>query len=243
MAVDDKGYTQYKPGFDNNAAAARRLETIRQNEAESDNFSKFRSQLEANQRAFDESMRMRRASIQSMGAASRNAQSLMDYGADLMGRVNATMNPWSDYGSAGPSNGGGVVSAPGGEFGAFARAISHHESGGNYNAVNRHSGALGKYQIMPFNISSWSRAALGYTISPSQFLSSPQYQEKIAQHQLRQYYNQYGPAGAAVAWYAGPGAAQRFVRQGYASRGTEANGYPSVYSYLNNIMRTMRSYL
>jgi hypothetical protein len=39
-----------------------------------------------------------------------------------------------------------------GDFGAFVNAIAGKESGGSYSARNPHSGAMGKYQIMPSNI-------------------------------------------------------------------------------------------
>ena len=40
----------------------------------------------------------------------------------------------------------------------FMNAIGQVESGGNYYARNRHSGAYGKYQIMPSNWPSWAGA-------------------------------------------------------------------------------------
>lgn len=237
MSVTAEGYTDYHTTYDLRGAARRRLGRISGTDSSETEFSKFQSQLESNQRAFDEQMQMRQAGLDSLAMRSQNADSLNEWGSDLLGRINAQMNPWeSSWIGAG-------VGSTGNEFDALTRSIAHHESGGSYSAVNQHSGALGKYQIMPFNISSWSKQALGYAISPSQFLSSPQYQEQIARHQLRNYYNQYGAAGAAVAWYAGPGAANRFVSSGYASTGQEANGYPSVYGYLNNIMGTLRRFL
>ena len=238
-ALTQEGYTDYKPTYDFQSAARRRLQIAEQNDAMETEYNNFRSQLKTNQDAFDENIRLRRANLDSLGVASRNVDSINQYGADLMGRVQSQFN----YGSGTTNfNSGSGVSTPSGNFGSFVRAIAAKESGGNYSAVNRHSGALGKYQIMPANIPQWSRQALGRTISPSQFLASPKYQEQIAQYHLRRYYDQYGPAGASVAWYAGPAAANRFVASGYASRGMEANGYPSVYSYVNNIMAEMRRY-
>jgi len=95
------------------------------------------------------------------------------------------------------------VSQP--SFEAFMYGISIQESGGSYHAVNRQSGALGKYQVMPSNVAGWSRQVLGYSISPSAFLNSPSLQEKIVTGILRGYYNRWGARGAAAAWYAGPG--------------------------------------
>ncbi len=132
-------------------------------------------------------------------------------------------------------NGGGET---GNTFNSFRSAISAQESGGNYSARNSSSGAMGKYQIMPSNLggkgSGWDYEALGVDITPQQFLSSPDLQEKIASFKLKQYYDKYGPAGAAVAWYAGPGAVAK------SSNSTASQGaYPSISAYKNSILRKM----
>lgn len=102
-------------------------------------------------------------------------------------------------------------------FAKFLRAIAAQESGGSYSAVNRSSGALGKYQIMPGNVPSWSKKVLGHSISPSTFLHSPALQEKIAQAMLKGYFNKYGARGAAEAWYGGPGSIGRSYVRGYSN--------------------------
>jgi hypothetical protein len=130
-------------------------------------------------------------------------------------------------------------SANGNNFGSFLRAISGRESGGNYGARNRDSGALGKYQIMPGNIPSWSREALGHSVSTSQFYHSPSLQEQIAQFKLRQYYNKYGPEGAAVAWYAGPGNANKYMSQGGRGYGASQGKYSSISAYALGILKAM----
>ena len=126
--------------------------------------------------------------------------------------------------------------AKGNNFNSFVSAISGKESGGNYNARNPSSGAMGKYQIMPSNLggakSGWDYEALGYDINPSQFMANPQLQEKIASHKLQEYYNKYGPAGAAVAWYAGPGMVGKV---GTGSQGA----YPTINQYRDSILRKM----
>lgn len=127
----------------------------------------------------------------------------------------------------------------GGSFGSFLRAISGRESSGNYSARNADSGALGKYQIMPGNIPSWSREALGHSITADQFYRSPQLQEQIAQYKLRQYYNKWGPEGAAVAWYAGPGTAAKYMRQRGRGFGAAQGAYPSISAYALRILRDM----
>lgn len=126
-----------------------------------------------------------------------------------------------------------------GDFGSFVRAIAGKESGGNYGAVNRDSGALGKYQIMPRNIPQWSQQALGHSISTQQFLRSPQLQEQIAQHQLRSYYQKWGPEGAAVAWYAGPGNANKYMQARGRGFSAAQGKYPSISAYALSILRSM----
>lgn len=124
-------------------------------------------------------------------------------------------------------------------FVQFLRAISGQESGGNYNARNSSSGAMGKYQIMPGNIMGlhrgWDYEALGRDVSTEQFMRSPQIQEAIAQYKLRSYYQKWGPAGAAIAWYAGPGMVGRKLRR---SRGY-TGGYPSIQAYMQQVLGRM----
>jgi hypothetical protein len=133
---------------------------------------------------------------------------------------------------AGFSQGGNI-------FASFVNAIRSKESGGNYGARNRDSGALGAYQIMPGNIPQWSQEALGQSISANQFLGSRQLQDRIAQFKLKQYYNQYGLGGAAVAWYAGPGNANKYVRSNGKGFTASQGSYPSISSYALSILRAM----
>jgi hypothetical protein len=126
---------------------------------------------------------------------------------------------------------------------AFLRAISTQESGGNYNAVGVDTGggsrAYGKYQIMDFNIEGpdgWDKEALGRNIDIEQFLNSPDLQEQIARAKLREYFKQYGPEGAAKAWYAGPGNA-------FSNSNSPQYGGPSINGYANSVMNHMNSFL
>ena len=114
-------------------------------------------------------------------------------------------------------------------FDQFVTALVGQESGGNYRAVNGRTGALGKYQILPGNIGPWSRTYLGYSLTPQQFLNSPQQQDALARAVLRSYYNQYGPRGAAAAWYSGdPSQASNYHR----FRPDE----PSIGEYVDSVM-------
>lgn len=103
---------------------------------------------------------------------------------------------------------GGGVAQP--TFEQVYRAISEQESAGSggYKAVgqpvNGHR-AYGKYQVMDFNIPSWTRTYYGKSLTPEQFRNNPAAQEAVARGVLKSYYNKWGARGAAAAWYAGPG--------------------------------------
>jgi hypothetical protein len=120
------------------------------------------------------------------------------------------------------------------KFANFVNAIAGKESGGSYSAVNKDSGALGKYQIMPGNFvgpGGWDRDALGRDITAQQFLNSPKLQDRIARYKLRKYFKEYGVRGAASAWYSGdPNKWRNTSPQG---------GYPSIAAYVNDILRRM----
>lgn len=137
----------------------------------------------------------------------------------------------------GTSSGGGAVVPGGSSFEKFVAAITGQESGGNYGARNGSSGAMGRYQIMPGNIAGsgrgWDYEALGRDISTSQFMGDPKLQDAIARYKLQQYFNKWGPRGAAIAWYAGPGAVGRVG--GNKSQGA----YPTINQYANSILRRM----
>lgn len=88
----------------------------------------------------------------------------------------------------------------------FLHGISQEESGGNYHALGppvNGDRAYGKYQVMGANVASWTRRALGYALTPQQFLASPSAQEKVAQAILGGYFRQYGAEGAAAMWFSG----------------------------------------
>lgn len=136
------------------------------------------------------------------------------------------------------SMGTGDTGVIGGVLGRLRGAIRSQESGGRYSAVNRYSGASGAYQILKSNFAGpggWDKEALGHDVSYSEFMHSPAIQDAIATYKLRQYLNHYGPAGAAVAWYGGPGAVKNMY-----SHTTQAHGYPSLYAYWTSVLSKMR---
>lgn len=120
-----------------------------------------------------------------------------------------------------------------GGFEAFVNAISGQESGGNYDAVNGRTGAAGKYQIMPENWPSWSQEAGLPEATPM----TPESQEKVARYKLKQYYDNYGPRGAAIAWYAGEGALN--YSGAALSRKQGSGDEPSINEYADSILHRM----
>lgn len=123
-------------------------------------------------------------------------------------------------------------SEPGNERETFINAIAAQE-GNSYTAVNPDSGALGKYQVIPANVRAWTKRALGYSLTPAQFLANPDAQEKTARYVLGGYYDKYGPRGAAAAWYAGEG-----NHKLYNDDSPQPNG-PSIHDYVQSVLRRM----
>jgi hypothetical protein len=113
-------------------------------------------------------------------------------------------------------------------------AIRGQESNNNYQARNKDSGALGAYQVMPFNLSGWGKEAVGHAVTPEEFMSNSSLQDQIAQYKLNQYLQQYGAAGAAAAWYGGPGSVAHMD-----DNKPQAGGYPSMRAYYEAILRRM----
>lgn len=115
---------------------------------------------------------------------------------------------------------------------AFKKSITNQESG-NYKAVNKDSGALGAYQIMPFHLSK-----VGLTDSPAdrqKFLNSPQLQDKLFNIIITNLGNQYNGDAAkmAAAYYGGGGAVSKL---GTPAGDVPQGKYPSINSYVNSVL-------
>jgi hypothetical protein len=102
---------------------------------------------------------------------------------------------------------------------SYRDAIASIESAGSgdYSAVGptnpKLGRALGRYQIMEANIGPWSQEALGRAVTPDEFLANPQLQDAIFDAKFGNYVQQFGPEGAAQAWFAGPGGVGKVDRQ------------------------------
>ncbi|MFN3319932.1 MAG: phage tail length tape measure family protein [Allorhizobium sp.] len=100
-----------------------------------------------------------------------------------------------------------------GSMSAYAAAIRKIESSGNYQALGpvTSSGdrAYGAYQVMGANIPSWTKGALGQSLSPQQFLSSSSAQDAVFNKYFGQSLAKYGNANdAASVWFTGRPLAQ-----------------------------------
>ena len=125
---------------------------------------------------------------------------------------------------------------------ALRRAIIGQESGANFRAVNPHSGALGYGQVMPANIPSWTREALGHSITSSQFLDSPELQLRVIDHKLNEYWQDAliaanGDEAIAVRrvashWYSGKPYRYNSTQVQYRS----GHRYPSVAEYTLQVL-------
>jgi hypothetical protein len=127
------------------------------------------------------------------------------------------------------------------------QAIIGQESGANFRAINRHSGALGYAQIMPENLPSWSREALGFSVSKKDFLARPDLQIAIVDFKLNQYWQRswaVSNGNVAVAikrvaswWYSGK-------PEKYTSNTPQYFGghrYPSIAAYTQAVLQRYQS--
>lgn len=89
----------------------------------------------------------------------------------------------------------------------FRQAIKAIESSGNYSALGPWTNgdrAYGAYQVMGANIPSWTKQALGTSMTPSQFLGNPGAQDSVFDHFFGKSLSKYGnPQDAASVWFTG----------------------------------------
>jgi hypothetical protein len=114
----------------------------------------------------------------------------------------------ADGGRAGYQEGG--LSAEEADY--YLRPLARIESGGRkdpYSTVGpetKYGRALGKYQVMESNVPSWTKEALGRSMTRDEFLASQDAQEAVARNKFGEYLGKAGtPEGAAAMWFGGPG--------------------------------------
>jgi hypothetical protein len=79
----------------------------------------------------------------------------------------------------------------------FMTAIARVESGGNHRAVNKTSGAYGRYQILPDNWRAWARRYLGNANAKP----TPANQEKVARAKMKSLYRWLGSWRRVSYWW------------------------------------------
>ena len=82
-------------------------------------------------------------------------------------------------------------------FERFLIALSTVESGGRYDALNRSSGAYGKYQIIPSSWRAWAREVLGNANARKTAAN----QEKVARYKIHQAWHRYGSWRVVAYWW------------------------------------------
>lgn len=94
-------------------------------------------------------------------------------------------------------------------IGQLVYAVGEVETGGiqplarRYTTVNS-IGATGRYQVMKANIPSWTKEALGRSYTLSEWLASPDAQDKTAAYFLGKHQKKYGSwQSAAAVWFSG----------------------------------------
>ncbi|MFN5589905.1 MAG: hypothetical protein ACK48P_08820 [Holosporales bacterium] len=118
------------------------------------------------------------------------------------------------------------------EHAGLFMAIFGQESGGDYQIVNKDSGALGIGQVMPANVPSWTKECLGQSYTPAQFLACDDIQLATVTCKLSKMFDSYTAKGeegfeacrsTAAEWYSGQGSLKD-------STAPQA-GYPSILAY------------
>ncbi|WP_457587285.1 phage tail length tape measure family protein [Ensifer canadensis] len=91
----------------------------------------------------------------------------------------------------------------------YRQAISNLESrgSGGYSALGPLTNgdrAYGAYQVMGANIPSWTKGALGKSLTPQQYLADPRAQDSVFDHYFGKSVAKYGnPQDAASVWFTG----------------------------------------
>jgi hypothetical protein len=111
----------------------------------------------------------------------------------------------------------------------ISSAIASQESNNNYFAMNKDSGALGKYQMMPATLK-----GLGYNVTPKEFLTNPRLQEEAHSKLIEELTTRYkGNTDKILAdYYGGPRAAAII---GTAAGNTPQGKYPSINQYVAEV--------
>jgi hypothetical protein len=124
------------------------------------------------------------------------------------------------------------------EFEAFVEALIGQESGGEVNAQNERTGAMGLGQILPTNWAPWATEA---GQNPADF--SEANQRRVIKYKLAKYYQMYGNwRDVASVWYSG--SPTTVYTPGELTRGQGPSGNePSINRYADELTGRMQAIL
>jgi hypothetical protein len=121
-------------------------------------------------------------------------------------------------------------------------AIVEQESNSDYKIVNSDSGAIGLGQVMPENVATWTKEALGKSLTPEEFRLNKSAQVETLKFKLDQYYKQAikesgGNQDEAVRrvasmWYSG----RSNLYNDTTSQFYGAGSYPSIDAYTRSVL-------
>jgi hypothetical protein len=122
-------------------------------------------------------------------------------------------------------------------------AFGYVESSNRYDAIGpetrRGGNAYGRYQVMDFNVPSWSEQYYGQRLTPQEFLANPQAQDAVFYGRMGEYYSQGQGApedrvrNAASLWFTG---------QPYsAETANRSDGFINNQQYGDRILRALGS--
>ncbi len=147
---------------------------------------------------------------QSVGAMNVQA-AVVNVGGVGLGGADGLMSNVSRVFGAANSN----VPGAGMGMSQYASAIKLIESAGSggYSALGPITAngdrAYGAYQVMGANIGPWTKSALGFSMSPQDYLKSSSAQDAVFNKIFGGYVDKFGASGAAQAWFGGPGSVGR----------------------------------
>ncbi len=129
------------------------------------------------------------------------------------------------------------------------RAFITQESGGDHNAVNSRTGALGLVQVMPENVGSFTQRYLGRAMTYAEFKNNRAAQELLAERHFEALLVKHSAPGRseeetirriAAEHYGGAGAVEYWNSTGYHAAGSRYNPYgnePNMAEYTMSVYR------
>lgn len=133
-------------------------------------------------------------------------------------------------------------------LGAMRGSTMTQESGGNQNARNGRTGATGLFQVMPGNVPSWTKEALGKSLNLDQFKASTAAQIQVFNHFMGNYLKkalqqtagdwQKAVRMAAAAWYGGEDNMKDY-NANFGGKGNEPTFKEYTTSVLNRVKKAL----